>query len=279
MQLFTWNDIQTSLDTGRLDSLFLNGTGISIGSFDGLHLGHRTLISNLVNGCKKQNLVPGVISFSRPLPSIKHSSDYKGDVSTLNQRLELFEQLGCQFAIIIDFDEEFASTSGAEFLNILVNGCNMKLICEGIDFRFGYKGATDVSAIRYFAEQKNISTFFVDQILYKEGSDQEERVSSSFIRQMITRGFFATVEELLCRSYALDLGDLNISNYIKENIIKLPKTEITQVLPSDGLYSVKINSSSGCEQFHLEITESSVVFPLAVMNYPLNNIEFFSHIQ
>jgi len=255
MHLFTWSNIQSFLETGNIPSIFQNGTGLSIGSFDGLHLGHRELLTKLVKGCANQNYVPGVISFSRPLPSIKHSADYMGDVSTLNQRLEIFEELGIQFAIIIDFDEAFASTTGTDFLNILVNACNMKLISEGIDFRFGYKGATDVSAIKYFAQNHQLSTIFVDQIIYKEGTAEEERVSSSFIRQMVNRGFFATVQDLLKRPYSIDISQLNLKNYADSSNVKIPLTEVTQVLPKEGQYAVTLINDSAKELSHLEITK------------------------
>lgn len=234
MKLFTWNDIQAYLNTGNQDSYFSKGTGISVGSFDGLHLGHRALLSQLVYNCKKNDLIPGVVSFKRPLPSIKHSKDYQGDVSSLEQRLKLFEEMGIEFAVIIDFDDSFASTLGTDFLNIMVNACNMEFICEGVDFRFGYKGATDVSAIKYFAEQNNIGTCFVNQVIYHEGTDEEERISSSYIRTMILKGFLTTVEELLARPYSVLIPE---SAYEKtDNLYKLNKTSIKQVLPPNGIY-------------------------------------------
>lgn len=224
MKVFTWNDILTSLNNGSVIPFFADkNTGISIGSFDGLHKGHKKLLSALVEQCKADGILSGVITFSRPLPSIKHSDNYTGDISTLPQRIKLFESLGIDFAIIVDFDDSFASMLGADFLNILINVCNMSLIAEGVDFRCGYKGATDTQAIKYFADKNNIKTIFVDPVYYMEGTDQEERISSSYIRQMIQKGFFTTANELLERPYELDLS--------------LPK--ITQVLPPDGVYHCK----------------------------------------
>ena len=227
MQIFKWNEILQSLATGSEIPYFKKGCGISVGSFDGLHLGHRKLLSALVQLCKENSLLPGVISFSRPLPSIKHSGDYLGDLSTLAQRLELFEKLGLAFAIIVDFDDSFASMMGADFLNILLNVCNMSLLAEGIDFRCGFKGATDTQAIRYWAEKNNVITSFLDPVYYHEGSDEEERISSSYIRNMIQKGFFTTAQELLERPYELD-----IESFRKEE-------KITQILPPDGIYHTK----------------------------------------
>ena len=198
MQVINWNE--SNLD-------FLSSqTGISIGSFDGLHKGHRVLLNSLVQNCKKNNLKSGVVTFSRPLPSIKHSSDYAGDISTLKQRLELFENLGIDFVILVDFDNDFAQLKGIEFLSLLVKKYNMCFLAEGVDFRCdGGKvcallGATDSTAIQFWAKQNKIDCIFVDPVYYND-----ERISSSYIRQMIQKGFFSTVCELLERPFELDL--------------------------------------------------------------------------
>lgn len=240
MKLYTWNDILSILN-GDSSEEFLGGakTGISTGSFDGLHKGHRKLISELTSECRRKGVVPGVITFTRPLPSIKHSEDYKGDLTTLNQRLALFEKLGIEFAVIVDFDDSFASMMGADFLNILLNVCNMELIAEGIDFRCGYKGATDAQAIKYWAEKNNVETVFVDPVYFHEGTPEEERISSSYIRSMISRGFFTTANQLLERQYELDTRSVPCN----------------QVLPPDGIY--RTTSEKG-ELVRLEIKEGKI---------------------
>lgn len=239
MKIFTWTDILESLNSGKEIIFFDKGTGISTGSFDGFHQGHRVLIKSLIEACKKDSLIPGLVTFLRPLPSLKHSNDYQGDLSTLNQRIKIMEELGVQFVIIVDFDDSFASMLGADYLNLLVNVCNMKLIAEGIDFRCGYKGATDSQAIRYFAETNNLKSIFVDPIYYRQGTDEEERVSSSYIRQMVTKGFFATVQELLERDYELDLTQVECDSASKSGKLLLNKNKLIQVLPPEGIYHCK----------------------------------------
>ena len=244
MKLYTWNDILSILN-GDTAADFLDGakTGISTGCFDGLHKGHRKLLSELTKACRTKGLKAGVVTFSRPLPGIKHSGDYKGDITTLNQRLSLFEELGIEFAIIVDFDDSFASMMGADYLNILLNVCNMELLAEGIDFRCGFKGATDAQAIRYWAEKNNVETIFVDPVYFREGTDEEERISSSYIRTMLSRGFFTTAAELLERPYELDIASLK----------RDPKS--TQLLPPDGLY--RTENEKG-ELVRLEIKDGKI---------------------
>ncbi len=81
----------------------------------------------------------------------------------------------------------------------------------------------------------------MDPVYYREGTDEDERVSSSYIRQMIQKGFFATVEELLARPYELDLTG-----------------EAVQVLPRDGLY--RAESEKG-DYVRLEIKDGKMVNP------------------
>ena len=227
MKLYTWNDILSILN-GDSNEDFLAGakTGISVGSFDGLHKGHRKLLSELLTACRAKLLMAGVLTFSRPLPGIKHSGDYMGDLTTLDQRLRLFEESGLDFAIIVDFDDSFASMMGADFLNILLNVCNMELLAEGIDFRCGFKGATDAQAIRYWAEQNVVESIFMDPVYFREGTDEEERISSSYIRTMLSRGFFTTAKELLERPYELDIAAIR----------RAASEKSPQLLPPDGLY-------------------------------------------
>ena len=242
MKIYTWNDILAILN-GDSNENFPK-TGISTGCFDGLHKGHRKLLSALIDACRAKGLSAGVVTFARPLPGIKHSNDYKGDLTTLNQRLNLFEQLGIDFAIIVDFDDSFASMMGADYLNILLNVCNMEFLAEGIDFRCGFKGATDAQAIRYWAEKNNVETVFVDPVYFKEGTDEEERISSSYIRTMLSRGFFTTACELLERPYEIDIAALRRDS------------QSAQLLPPDGLY--RTENEKG-ELVRLEIKEHKIV--------------------
>ena len=197
MTVYEWST--STLDSFSQTNFFKQGCGISVGSFDGLHLGHRCLLNKLVEECKGQGLTCGVITFKRPLPALKHSDDYAGDISTLEERLQLLEELGLEFAIVVDFDQDFAQMKGVVFLDLLVQKLNMKLLAEGIDFRCGYKGATDTQAIKYWALQSGVETVFVDPVYYTQADGSEERVSSSYIRQLIQKGYMTTVKELLGR--------------------------------------------------------------------------------
>lgn len=237
MKIINWSEIQNEINKKTELKEFSNGSGVSIGSFDGLHIGHRKLIDLLVKNCTEKNLNSIVVTFSRPLPNYKHSDEYKGDISTLNQRLSLFNELGVQTVLLIDFSDEFAKIVGTDFFNILKQVFNMKVLVEGIDFRCGYKGSTDSQAISYYAKSNDLDVSFLNPVIY-----ESERVSSSYIRKMVLNGFFSTVNELLLRNYEIDCSDIECK--LNENILYYDKSEIKQVLPEKGIFNVLVITSA-----------------------------------
>ena len=254
MKIIEWKEIFSCFKNNQVFSYFADSksSAISVGSFDGIHLGHRKLMASLIENSKDKNYLAGVFTFTRPLPSYKHSSDYCGDISTLNQRLKLFEELGIDFVILCEFDSDFASLKGIEFFDILKKVCNLKFIVEGVDFRCGYKGATDAQGLKYWAEQNDVGFCFIEPVFYKESNHSEERISSSYIRKMIQLGFFTTVQDLLLHSYELDFSRVE---KIKHNSsILVDKSNVRQVLPPEGFYHV---SSEG-NTYRLKVGDKTI---------------------
>ena len=229
MQVLPWNDSNFPQFLGK-------ETAVTIGSFDGLHKGHRMLVDTLTRISAEKHYVPAVITFTRPLPAIKHAGDYAGDISSLPQRLALFEQLGIESVILVDFTEQFAALSGEDFLSRLVECMNMKCLVEGFDFHCGYKGKTQRKDIETWAATAHIETHFVPPVYYKTSDGKTERISSSFIRQMVLAGNFSAAAELLQRPYELDLAEIR-----RAAASGLP---VLQLLPPDGSYRALTESGS-----------------------------------
>lgn len=230
MEVFNWNEI---LENPQIaNRLYSKGVGISIGSFDGIHPGHKKLLSTLQEQSARAGLYSGVITFTRPLPSLKKSQEYPGDLTTMQQRLEIFSQLNLDFVIKVDFDEDFARRTGIEFFQLLVKLLNLKLIAEGVDFRCGYKGATGVSDIENWSNQNGIKTFFVEPVYYSGNGIEKIRISSSFIRDLIKQGQITVANQLLFKPYMIDSTSVN---------------DITQVMPPDGIYKCKNETEKDIE--------------------------------
>ena len=203
-------------------------SAVTIGSFDGMHKGHRVLIDTLARICVEKNYQSVVFTFTRPLPAIKHAGDYAGDICSLSQRLELFEQLHIDTVILVDFDEKFASVSGTDFLLQLAERINMRCLVEGFDFHCGYKGRTTRSEIELWARGAQVETHFLEPVFYTTTEGKKERVSSSFIRRMIQSGNFSAAAELLGRPYELDVEEIRR--------VSAEGSAVTQLLPPDGVY-------------------------------------------
>lgn len=247
MTIFFWDKLNEDFNKECQNSFFSKGSGISVGSFDGIHKGHRLLINSLTSKCHEKNLPAGIVSFVRPLPSIKNSSAYPGDVSTLNQRLKIFEELKIDFVILVDFNPSFASLSGTDFFSQLIKMCNMKVLAEGIDFRCGYKGQTDSSVIKEFCNQNKIDLIFVDPVFYDDNGEKQ-RISSSNIRNLILKGDISSVSQLLQRDYELELPEENLC---------FSKKELVQVLPSKGSYSA-VNENNQKVKFFIKDDSISI---------------------
>ncbi|MBO7485066.1 MAG: FAD synthetase family protein [Spirochaetaceae bacterium] len=203
-------------------------TAVTIGSFDGMHKGHRVLIDTLTRICAEKNYQSVVFTFTRPLPAIKHAGDYAGDICSLSQRLALFEQLHIDTLILVDFDEKFATVSGTDFLLQLAERINMRCLVEGFDFHCGYKGKTTRTEIERWAKGSQVETHFLEPVYYTAADGKRERVSSSFIRRMILNGNFSAAAELLGHPYELDIEEIR-----RVSAAGLP---VTQLLPPDGVY-------------------------------------------
>lgn len=192
MKVFVWNEILNGAEYESALNYFSKGTALTIGSFDGPHLGHLTLFKEVLRFSRQNNLLSGVISFKKPLPAFKHSDNYMGDISTLEERISVFEKLGFDFCVIIEFNEEFANIEGSAFFETLRDFMKMKFIAEGEDFKCGHRGAFGKNQIEAFCRDNNIDFSFLP-LLKRNG----ERISSSKIRELLHEDFISEANELL----------------------------------------------------------------------------------
>lgn len=176
---------------------FEKGSALTIGSFDGPHVGHKAIFERLISSAKRLGVPAVVVTFATPLPAIKRSGDYLGDIATLKQRLAAYEKMGFDFALVINFSYEFSKIKGRAFLDILQSKFNMRYIVEGVDFHFGANGSCGVDTIKGWAANKAIDVESVGFVRSKDG----KRVSSSLIRSYIANGQTQKANELLCEPY------------------------------------------------------------------------------
>jgi len=222
MQVFNWNDIIDSSKNNSIPAVFQKGTALSVGCFDGIHLGHSLLINSVLQKAKEKDLSSGIITFKSNNVKVVNG----GELQTLSQKLKIFESKGLSFVVVIDFSNEFVRIEGHTFLDILYDVFKMRFIAEGQDFRFGYKGKASKDDIVSFAKSKEIEYDLLPLAVY-----EDERVSSSLIRTKILQGNFKAAEAMLSRPYEIDYKCVSSDG----------KTQ--QVLPPNGEYKVLVNKS------------------------------------
>jgi riboflavin kinase/FMN adenylyltransferase len=167
--------------SGKLSSM-------TAGIFDGVHLGHQALLKQIVT--HDVNKVPVVITFRQ-----NHKTECE-NILTFRQRLEIFESLGVQITVVIDFTEEFKKMPGVEFLKILLKRGNVGFFAVGSDFRCGFQQDTDAVMIQDFFTSRNIPAEVVPKV--SEGSLP---VSSSRIRGAISAGDIELAQKMLGRKF------------------------------------------------------------------------------
>jgi len=241
--VFSWSDIIE----GRFPKSFKEkGTALTIGSFDGPHIGHEALFYDVLS---QENLLHGIVTFTKSLRGLK-SENYAGDIVSLPQKLEICRKKGFNFAIVIDFSADFGRMGGADFFKCLVDFCGLKFLAEGIDFHCGYQGKSGMTEIIEIGKSLGFDTSFSQSIMYND-----KRVSSSLIRQSILERDFLPAKMMLQRDFSYDasLLDWEKGEY-------RAKRREGLVLPPNGSYNVRV-ILSGEEASE---TESPYIYRMAL---------------
>ena len=275
MKIFSWDDLGAV--KSFLSQNSIQSTCLTIGGFDGNHLGHQVLFDSVINYKKSQeNSYAGVLTFSRSprvVKSEKSENAYKGDLSTLEQKISYFEKKGFDFCVIIEFNSEIKKMSGTDFFNRLLGYCNMNFLVVGQDFRCGYKGSFDVNEIKKFCDNKNLTLQVCNDVIL-----ENQRISSTLIRDFVFNGEFEKAQKFLGRNYVFQLETSKIKTIEQtenENIaLSFCRKNILQVLPKENSYSVKIKTEKLNFDGKLIILEDEVCINLSEKFF-LDNIKNF----
>jgi len=209
---------------------------VTIGNFDGIHLGHRELINKLKSEAMTYNFKTAVVTFL-PHPQIYFNKEILL-INDDDKKKEIFEQLGIDYYIELKFDQFIAELSPENFFtNILTHYLNIKMIVVGANYKFGYKKIGDIYLLKDLADKVDIKTYFIDNVLGSEG----EIISSSICRQLILSGNIKRVNRFLSRSFST-VGKIVSGDGIGR-AIGFPTANIrveNTIIPLDGVYATQI---------------------------------------
>jgi riboflavin kinase/FMN adenylyltransferase len=231
MTTFNWDDLlRGRVAPGR-------PVRLSVGVFDGVHVGHRKLLEEITGG--SADWTPLVITFSRS-PVIVHSPEsFPGSVLSYAQKMERIGACGVETAVVIDFSEEMSNLSGEAFVRLLTRNLTIQRIVVGQNFRFGKKRISGTDDLKEMLSEAGIQ-LLVTQPVLRGGSI----VSSSRIRAAVRAGRLGEAREMLGTDHAIDLRGAARPS-VGGSFLRISRHEIGQVLPPVGEYPVRSESPAG----------------------------------
>ena len=170
----------------------INNTIITIGVFDGIHLAHKALIDTMIKYKQNHNVYIGVMTFDPHPDFVLSKRDNDGYITPINQKIQMFEDLGIDYLFLINFNKSIASLDYESFYDKFLK--DFKFFVVGSDFRFGYKALGDA---KYLKEKKN------ESIILDEIKKDDEKISSSLIRELLNKGEIKKVNNILGHPYEL----------------------------------------------------------------------------
>ncbi|MCJ8296152.1 MAG: bifunctional riboflavin kinase/FAD synthetase [Colwellia sp.] len=219
-----------------------HGCVLTIGNFDGVHLGHQQVIKALVNKANALNCVAAVLVFE-PLPQELFSPENApARLCRLRDKYNLLAKLGVQRLICVNFTAKFASQSAEYFIeNLLVNKLGIKHLIVGDDFHFGKNRTGNFSMLCQAGKKFGFDVS--DTASYKMA---DCRISSTAIRQALEQDDLATVKQMLGREYSI-IGRVFHGDK-RGRQLGFPTANVLlkrRVSPLNGVFAVLVNTNSG----------------------------------
>lgn len=220
-------------------------TIISVGTFDGVHAAHRSIITK-VTGLGRQNNARSFIVTFHPHPQEVLKSKAPGIklLTTTGEKLSILQSLGIENVLLINFTEEFSKTSPEDFYENLIYGkIGIEHLVVGFDHLFGHNREGDFDALLQYGRELGFTVDRVDEI-----DVNGDKVSSSKIRKYLTEGVIEKANRLLGYEYGLSgtvvVGD-KIGRELGYPTANISPDYANKLVPADGVYCVRVSYGSG----------------------------------
>ena len=215
-------------------------TVLTIGTFDGLHLGHQALISQLKDAAQKRQAQSAVITFHpRPKTVLAPHRHYDDYLTTSEERIALFEKLGLDVLIVVPFSPEFAQTTPHDFMKLLTNHINLIELWSGHDFALGKNREGNVAKLAELGRIFNYTVHEFEPVLVSG-----QIISSTQIRQLLLAGDIRQAAQLLGR-YPSISGTV-VKGTQRGRTIGFPTANLAtspeRLLPANGVYATFIQA-------------------------------------
>ncbi len=174
-------------------------TGVGLGNFDGLHVGHMALVNTLINESRMNGLDSMIYTFTKHPENILRRKLFTPLLTTVNKKIQLLGDTSLAYLYFDEFDENYSRMKPESFVkDILLKRLGAKLAVAGFDYRFGYKGEGDADLLKEMGRAFNFRVIIIPPIKI-----DNEIVSSTKIRKCVAGGDMEKVFGLLGRHYSI----------------------------------------------------------------------------
>jgi riboflavin kinase/FMN adenylyltransferase len=259
---------------------------VTTGSFDGVHIGHKTILNRIKNLAEKIDGESVLITFDPHPRKVLYPETTGRDLKLIcsrDEKLELLNKTGLKNVIIVEFTKEFSKITSEQFVKDYLHGLlNARIVVAGFNHHFGFNKEGDYRHLWTWQEK-----YSFEAVEIPEQEVYHETVSSTKIRQAISEGYIQRANAYL-DDYYLIMGKPQPSkspgNSKFQNLARIPMTEECKLLPPPGLYAVTVQSgplhSKGMVIIHMKGRDESEVLIDVFDEIPLppgQNISVFFH--
>lgn len=208
-----------------------NGSCIAIGNFDGIHIGHDTLIRRMIDLSHETNQDSIIITFKFVKKDLKKSNHNLKYINSRNIKLELLKSYSVTDVVEIELDEVISKYTPEKFIQeILIDKYNAKNIVVGYNFTFGHKASGNVNTLREFQNKYDYKVEEIFPVKYNGIV-----VSSTLVRNLLNEGKIREANNLLVNKYTIFNDEIKID--FNKNIAFVD-TKSSIIVPADGRYKV-----------------------------------------
>ena len=225
------------------------GTVLTIGAYDGVHRGHRSVIYEVCRLASERDLRSAVVTFDRHPASVVRPESAPLLLTELDQKIEQLSTTGIDLTLVVPFDENRAAESAEDFIdNVLVQCLKVKHVVVGEDFHFGRHRLGNVDLLRTIGKEKGFTVTGMGLVgLEGKPARDHEQVSSTFIRQALGEGNLGRANNMLGREYEV-LGVVTAGDG-RGKELGFPTANVrinsSVLLPADGVYAGWIELANG----------------------------------
>jgi riboflavin kinase / FMN adenylyltransferase len=223
---------------------FAGGSVITIGTFDGVHLGHREILRDLADRAAGRSLPAGVVTFTpHPLAVVNPAAAPRLLTPGLERLAALSSSGAPEHAVVIPFTPALAALTAEQFVDLLVDRFVLRELVVGYDHGLGRGRQGDVSVLRELGTTRGFTVHVVDAKMDTRGT----AVSSTAIRRAVAYGDLESAKQMLGRPY--DLFGRVVKGSARGRSIGIPTINLAvpkeKLLPPDGVYAVRVRGALG----------------------------------